>query len=246
LIQGESELELQIGVSKVSKYASRESGDTVEVIERPGGGLSLVLVDGQRSGRSAKIISNIVARKAISLLGEGVRDGAVARAAHDYLQTHRSGQVSADLQLISADLQTQTLVISRNTRCPALCVCQGVLQVLEAESEPIGVHLNTKPVIIELPLKDDTYIVAYTDGLVEAGEHTGVKIDLHQMVLTAARDHLPAQELSDAILSAAILAESGRPGDDISIAVFCVLPRQVPGQVRRMSVSFPIQDIRAG
>src|SRR5665811_1505220 len=106
LMQGVFEMELQIGVAKVSKYASRESGDTVEVIERPGGGLSLVLVDGQRTGRSAKIISNIVARKAISLLGEGVRDGAVARAAHDYLQTHRNGQVSADLQLISVDLQT--------------------------------------------------------------------------------------------------------------------------------------------
>jgi len=239
-MQGESEMELQIGVAKVSKYASRESGDTVEIIERPGGGLSVVLVDGQRTGRSAKIISNIVARKAISLLGEGVRDGAVARAAHDYLQTHRNGQVSADLQLISVDLQTQTLVISRNTRCPALCVRQGVLRVLQDESEPIGVHPNTKPVIVELPLEADTYIVAYTDGLVEAGESTGVKLDLHQLVLLAARDHMPAQELADRMLSAALLAESSRPGDDISIVVLCVLPHQVPEQVRRMSISFPI------
>ena len=78
-------MEIQFAVSKISKWASRESGDTLEMIERPHGGLSMVLVDGQMSGRSAKAISNVVARKAIQLLGEGVRDGAAARAAHDYL-----------------------------------------------------------------------------------------------------------------------------------------------------------------
>ena len=74
-------MEVQFAVAKVSKYAMRTSGDTVEMIERPHGGISMVMVDGQRSGRSAKNISNVVARKAIQLLGEGVRDGAAARAA---------------------------------------------------------------------------------------------------------------------------------------------------------------------
>ena len=74
-------MEIQVAVSKINKYAASESGDTLEMIERPHGGLSFVLVDGQRSGRSAKAISNIVARKAISLLADGVRDGAAARAA---------------------------------------------------------------------------------------------------------------------------------------------------------------------
>ncbi len=121
-------MEVQIGAAKVPKYASRESGDSLEIIERPHGGISAVLVDGQRSGRSAKIIANIVARKAISLLGEGVRDGAVARASHDYLRTHRSGQVSAELQIVSVDLVTRTLVLSRNSACPALLVQGDVLK----------------------------------------------------------------------------------------------------------------------
>ena len=38
-------MEIQIAVAKVAKWASRESGDTLEMIERPGGGLSLVLDD---------------------------------------------------------------------------------------------------------------------------------------------------------------------------------------------------------
>ena len=72
-------VKIQVGVAKIEKYASSESGDTLEMVERPGGGISFVLVDGQRSGKSAKAISNLVAGKTISLLAEGVRDGAAAR-----------------------------------------------------------------------------------------------------------------------------------------------------------------------
>ena len=96
------QLDVQVAVAKIGKYATSESGDSLEMIERPRGGLSLVLVDGQRSGKAAKSISNIVARKAIALLAEGVRDGAVARAAHDYLRAIRGGKVSATLNIVSA------------------------------------------------------------------------------------------------------------------------------------------------
>ena len=36
-------------VGKIGKWATSESGDTLEMIERPHGGISFVLVDGQRS-----------------------------------------------------------------------------------------------------------------------------------------------------------------------------------------------------
>ena len=49
-------MEVQIAVAKVNKYAVSESGDTLEVIERPNGGLSVVLADGQTSGRGAKAV----------------------------------------------------------------------------------------------------------------------------------------------------------------------------------------------
>lgn len=233
-------LEVQFGASKVAKYASSESGDTLEVIERPQGGVSAVLVDGQRSGRSAKIISNIVARKAISLLGEGVRDGAVARAVHDYLRTHRGGQVSAELQLVSVDLRTKTLVISRNARTPALIVRDGRLQVFDTPSQPIGIYANTKPVILELPLEPETYVMVFTDGLGSAGSRTAHPLDLAGMVASGAQKRMSAQALADALLLQALRAEQGRPSDDISALVLAVLPTDVPDRTRRLSVSFPV------
>jgi len=233
-------MEVQIGAAKVNKYATQESGDTLEVIERPHGGISAVLVDGQRSGRTAKIISNIVARKAISLLGEGVRDGAVARAAHDYLRTHRRGQVSAELQIVSVDLESRSLVISRNSRCPAFVVSQGTLQTLDAPSEPIGIYAHTKPVIVELPLMAGTYVLVFTDGLEAAGRRAGRSLDVGELVRRGAQELKPAQALADEILARALEAEAGRPADDISVLVVAVLPHSVPDGVRRLAVSLPV------
>src|ERR1700690_3793231 len=111
-------MEVQIAVAKVNKYASSESGDTLEVIERPNGGLSVVLADGQSSGRGAKAISMMVVRRVIGLLAEGVRDGAAARAASDYLFAERDGKVSSTLNIVSVDLTSETIVLARNNEVP--------------------------------------------------------------------------------------------------------------------------------
>ncbi|NDF95711.1 MAG: serine/threonine-protein phosphatase, partial [Proteobacteria bacterium] len=95
-----SDLEIQVGIAKVSRYAERESGDTVELTERPAGGVSVVLADGQGHGRPAKTLANLVARKAVGLIAEGARDGATARAVSDFLLAYRHGQVSTELSII--------------------------------------------------------------------------------------------------------------------------------------------------
>jgi serine phosphatase RsbU (regulator of sigma subunit) len=231
-------VQVQLGAAKVPKYATRESGDTLEIIERPQGGLSAVLVDGQRSGRNAKIISNIVARKAISLLGEGVRDGAAARAAHDYLVTHRSGQVSAELVILSVDLKTRTLVISRNSRCPAHVWREGALIPLDTESQPVGIRDFTKPAICELPISVGTYVVAHTDGLDALARLAG-EGSLDAILTAGAHERASAQEIADRLLSAALALEQGRPTDDISVLVLAVLAEAPLDGARRLTASFP-------
>ena len=241
----EPDLELQVAVAKVSKYSVSESGDTVEVIERPHGGLSLVMVDGQRSGKSAKAISNIVARKAVSLLADGVRDGAAARAAHDYLLTIRGGQVSATLNIVSVDLETRTIVISRNSHCPAIVVrgAEKEMELLNEPSRAIGVHSRTRPVISELPIASDLHIVVYTDGVLSAGERYGQRFDVVAFVqeqIGLCPGERCARSLADALLNRAVELDQGRPGDDVSVVVISVVPRCQPDDVRRLSVRLPI------
>jgi serine phosphatase RsbU (regulator of sigma subunit) len=236
-----TDLELQVGVAKINKYATRESGDTLELIERPQGGLSLVLADGQRSGPAAKVISNLVARKAIALLAEGVRDGAAARAAHDYLRTHRQGKVSATLNIVSLDLTTRTIVISRNSHCPVLVHDAQGLHSLNEPSEAIGIYARTKPVITELQLAPHTWVVVFTDGVLDAGRRFGVSFDLAALVASSITPHThDAAALAEAILERAVQLDQGRPQDDMSTLVLAVLPARDVSAVRRLTVRFPI------
>src|SRR3989337_254532 len=133
-------MEIQIAVAKTNKYAVTESGDTLEVVERPNGGLSVVLADGQTSGRGAKAVSMMVVRKVISLLAEGVRDGAAARAASDALYTDKSGRGSCTLNIASIDLETSTLVLSRNNPSPVFICHNDQVDCMDVESSPLGIR----------------------------------------------------------------------------------------------------------
>jgi len=148
-------MEVQIAVAKVNRYASAESGDTLEVVERPNGGLSVVLADGQTSDKEAKAISMLVVRKVISLLAEGVRDGAAARAASDSLYTEKEGKAACTLNIVSIDLETETVVLTRNNPA-AIFLCRGDrIDCLEADSSPLGVARNLRPLISEAPSRPD-------------------------------------------------------------------------------------------
>ena len=230
-------MEVQFAVAKVGKYATSESGDTLEMIERPHGGLSFVLADGQRSGRSAKAISNVVARKAMQLLSEGVRDGAAARAAHDYLYTYRGGKVSATLNILSIDATTKTFVISRNNDAPVIVhTAESGLYQLDEPSERVGFYRNTKPVITEIPILVGTIIVVFTDGLRHAGSLSGNNgcyepFQAMQRMLTEGTTD--AYTLSETLLQEAYELDNGRPRDDISVLVVSV--HEGNDQVRRLN-----------
>ncbi len=235
-------MEIEVAVAKVGKWATSQSGDTLEMIERPQGGFSFVLVDGQRSGKAAKAISNLVARKVISELAEGVRDGAAARAAHDYLYTHRGGKVSATLNILSVDLVTETLVLSRNSHCPTIIVTPGAgLRLLDEPVEPIGTRRRTKPSITEHPLEAGLWIIVYTDGLEWAGARSTRVFDVSEAVREiVARDGMTAAGIADKLLGRALALEEGRPRDDISVLALHVTERRVENEVRHLTLRVPI------
>lgn len=233
-------MEIQIGIAKVKKYASSQSGDTVEVVERPGGGLSVVMADGQRSGRGAKNISTMVTRKVIALLAEGVRDGAAARAASDYLYAERAGKVSATLNILSADLFTDTLVISRNNPSGVMLIKGDDVISLDEPSSPVGVYRGSRPVINEFSIEVGLGVVMYTDGLVHAGSRNGESIEIQSSVRALIEEEEPSpQMIADDLIAHALKLDQGRPVDDTSIVVLRVM-RLVGDEVRRMSLRLPI------
>lgn len=236
-------MEVRFGMAKTKKYAVSESGDTFEMVERPHGGLSFVLVDGQRSGKSAKAISNLVARKAIQLLGEGIRDGAAARAAHDYLFTYRAGKVTATLNIVSVDTESKTLVISRNNDSPVIVFHpQNGMSLLDEPSRSIGTSRRAKPAITEMPIEPGLIVVTFTDGLRHAGKLSGKGkfdyLELMQQIVESSQDN--PQKIADQLVAGAIEQDDGRPRDDISVFVITTRASETETPVRRIGGNLQI------
>lgn len=158
-------MEVQVDVAKVGKYAVGVSGDSVEVVERPGGGISVVIIDGQGHGRAAKRMSHMIANQAARLIEDGARDGAVMRVINDHLYAFRDGKVSATATLLSADLAHGCLVVSRNSNTPVLAAVGGQARSLDSPVEPIGVRRLLKPSLTHLPLAVGTVLMGFTDGV---------------------------------------------------------------------------------
>ncbi|KAF0112434.1 MAG: putative protein phosphatase [Chloroflexi bacterium] len=236
-------MEIHIAVAKINKYSTSESGDTLEIVERPNGGVSVVLSDGQTSGKGAKTVSTMVVRKVISLLAEGVRDGAAARAASDYLYTERGGKVTACLNILSADLQTGTLVITRNNPTPVFIAHQDRVECITSPSDSIGTSRNIRPSITEFPLESGVTIVIFTDGIRDAGDRSGQSLDICTLLQAFLEEENPtAQEIADTILSQAIRLDNNRPNDDMSVVVLRSVSTETD-QIRRMTVRLPVPPI---
>jgi len=233
-------MEIKIGIAKITKYGLAECGDSIEVAERPSGGISAILADGQGSGKPAKITSSLVVNKAATLIADGARDGAVARAVHDYLYVVKDGKVSSTLTLLSADLDTQTVVFSRNSNCPVIVKHQYGMDVYDEEISSIGVHKRMKPLMYQIPLEVGMLLVSYTDGIQAAGRKRSKIMDFEKIQkLIAENGAEDATFIAESILEYALELDDYRPGDDMTVIVMGICDKELPYKIQRMSVSFP-------
>lgn len=233
-------MEIQIAVAKTNMFGSEVSGDTLEVVERPAGGYSVVLCDGQTTGSEAKQISSLAVRKVISLIAEGVRDSAAARAASDHLYSVYHGETTAFLDILSADLYSNTLVVSRNNPTPLFINKDNRTEVLSGSSNPIGNLYGINPEVSEIPIEAGITVVVCTDGFLYAGLHNDEKIDVPLLLHSLLEMQEPsAQSLADHLLAQALRLDQNRPQDDMSVVVLRVQSRS-KDKIRRLSVNLPI------
>jgi hypothetical protein len=213
---------IQVAWSKMPKGGVGTSGDSVELVERPLGGVTLILADGQGSGPAARRISRLVSMKAVSLIADGSRDGAVARAVQDMLYTAREGRVTATLALLTVDFATRSLVISRNSPAPVVVRQEDRVFRIDGAAEVIGTYRRTKPQVTELDLVEGTICLTWA-----AWDTRLAASDVDQLA-----------DLVDALMQDAVDLDQGRPGDDISIMALGVR-RDDQSSLRRLSASIP-------
>jgi len=233
-------LTIDVAVAKTNKYASRESGDTVEIVERPGGGISVILADGQGSGRAAKTLSLLVTAKVSALLKEGVRDGASARAANDFLFAMRNGQVSATLDILSVDLKSGTVVITRNSETVCYARTDDGSEVSAGAERPLGIHPRTRPWAAEIPIGPRVRVILVSDGIMNSGRRTGLPpLDLATISANAGPE-ATAADIADLVLGQAISRDRHKPTDDMSVVALTLPEHHQTTLVRRMGAEVPL------
>jgi serine phosphatase RsbU (regulator of sigma subunit) len=233
-------MEIKIALAKIDREGTGTSGDTIEVTERPNGGISIVLADGKIDGRSSKAISTLVTHRVLDPISEGVRDGASIRAAAKSIFEEYKGSVIANLSVISADLQTDTVIVSRNHSMPVFLISEDMVDCLSSESEPIGSQADASPTIIELPIQAEMALVIFSDGVFLAGQHSQQTMDICTTIGAFIEEQEPtAQEIADFLLKRAIRLDGGHPKDDMSVIVLLVSSRPTD-TIRRMNISLPL------
>lgn len=232
-------LTVEVAVAKTHKYAVRDSGDTAETVERPTGGISVVMVDGQGSGAAAKTLSMMVSGRAVSLLKEGVRDGAVARAAHDSLHAFRGGKVSATLDIVSVDLASSTLLVTRNSVVPYLVRQNSEVRLLGTTTTPIGLYRHSRPSVDQYPIEEGLSVVVFTDGIPGAGTRTSNRFDILEWARESIRPGMTAHDIADGMLAAALQRDQNRPNDDMTVVSVTIGAAAMEPPIRTLRVNVP-------
>lgn len=234
-------LAIDLATAKTNKYASRESGDTVEFVERPTGGFSAVMVDGQGSGAAAKSLSLQLTARAVGLLKDGVRDGVVARAVHDTLFAFRGGKVSATLDILSADLKTQHVVVTRNAVNPLVVVDGEEVSSIQSEAGPVGLYHFTRPSVVRLPLQAGLMVVSFTDGISGSGNRSRAGLfDVAAWLSEVRLSGATSLSVAQALLDVAVARDDGRPADDMAVVVLKITEQAEAPLVRTISMRIPL------
>lgn len=235
-------MKYKAAIVKTPKYAVNTGGDSAEVVERPLGGLSALVVDGQGSGKSAKTISQALAGRAAGLISDGTRDGAVARAVHDWLFAQKQGRVSAALSIISLAADTNTMVITRSGNCPVFVISPIMTHIFAEPSDPLGFYRFTRPQVDQVDLEPGLLAVTFSDGIMNAGSRRGENLGLDAWLEKIAKFYqagIDHAAMAENILRDALALDSQRPGDDMTVLVMGIEDTPADG-IRRLQVEYPM------
>ena len=229
-------MEIQVAVSKNVSENINHGCTCYEAIERPQGGVSLIISTSQKS----PITPHFVTRKVANFISEGVRDSAAARAVSDSLFVDKNGNEQCSLTILTIDLLSGTIVLSQNSDIPLVSVINGMYQLLDQKNQNIGGARNIKPVVSEFPISEDFTIIFCNERVMQAGNATGQKMDMATTITGLLEDSEPSpQELCDAILAAASRLENNLVLEDQLVGVIQI-DRNKTSFTNKMKLQIPV------
>jgi len=212
-------MELQAAIAKVDRFSSVEQGDKVEIIERPHGGISIIMAEGKLGGRRSRIIAMKAVHSILNLIASGLHDGASSRIVLSNIFEEHKGKAQVKLHIISCDLESQSIVITKNNITPVVTVFDGAAEYLRFDGTIESDHCAS-PSVFQFEIKEGRDFILVSDGILQAGSQYEQPLDLRVLVESLFEDDEPTvQNLADAILNQAISQDLGRPRDDMTVTV---------------------------
>ena len=234
-------MELQAAISKTARYSSTAQGDNVEIIERPHGGISIIMAEGKLSGRRSRSIAMKAVHSILNLIASGLHDGAASRTVLANINEEHKGKALVSLSIISCDLDSRSIVITKNNTTPVITVFEGTVDYLRFD-DANGSDSSVVPSVYQFEIEEGRDFILVSDGILQAGSQYEQPLDLRVSVESLFEDDEPTvQEVADAILNQAISQDVGRPQDDMTVTVLRISASSSTN-IRREYVQFPISD----
>lgn len=230
-----------VSVQKVGKHAAGESGDTAEIVERAGGGFSVVVVDGQGSGRGAKALSLLLSTRAVSLLKDGMRDRTAIEGVHDFLVAHRNGLVSATIDIITLTPADRSISIIRQASVPITLDTGAGFETFTCDSGPVGRWKVQQPWCYERPAGHSFRLIVTTDGVPGSGSRgDAAGFDIANFANDRLGDSYDADHIASTVLEEAVRRDQNRPADDLTVVALTVGPGDTDSARRMMALRVPM------
>jgi len=161
-------MELQAAISKVDQFSSSEQGDKVEIIERPRGGISIIMAEGKLGGRHSRTIAMKAVHSIMSLIASGLHDGAASRIVLSNIIEEHKGKAQVNLNIISCDLESQSIVITKNNTTPVVTVFEGIAEYLRFDGIIDADH-SSSPSVFQFEIEEGRDFILVSDGILHAG-----------------------------------------------------------------------------
>ena len=209
-----------IAIRSTHKYAVRASGDVARIIDRPDGGVALLVIDGQGSGPSARAAARDVAARLTGLLEAGADANVAAIAANQALASARAGQVSVSFDIVIANAAGD-MDIARFSTNTVHVLRNDAWHGLEANAGPGGRRANAEPDLFRCSVADATALLIASDGA------SGSVFDRW---IASSGGVANASGSATALFDEVICDQSGRPKDDVTIAL--MVRSEIPAEQR--------------
>ena len=236
-------MEIKTEIARVRKTGMEYSSDGIMTVERPGGGIRVILADGQGNGLESRLLSRMAVNYAASLVAEGKTNEEAMRAINDRIYEEHERKVPCSLMILSVDTGSGMIEICRNTPCPVMVSAQEYDALYDDSSNPAGIdrHMHTETYSLPIDEENGMLIAGFTDGFFKAGhKHSGRGVNIDDVwKIIHANPIDDCGYIAKSILEYAIDLDGGEPADDMTVAVLAVVPAEHEQKVETIAISYP-------